>query len=346
MSAIAFRDAFAALEESSVPDAELVRRVFDTILGGSWSPTQIAVFAITLRLKGETPEVIAAAAHSLRDHMVPVDHSFEALLDTCGTGGDGQGSLNLSTGAAIIAAAAGIPVAKHGNRAISSRAGSADVLQELGISLETPPTSAREILEEARIAFLFAPAHHPAMRFVAPARRELGLRTVFNCLGPLTNPARATHQLLGAFEDGLRPVLARTLRSLGVTRAWVVRSEDGMDEVSPFAPTRVTVLADGELSERVVTPEDFGLARSARGAIDGGDAKDNARALEAVLRGEPHPARDAFLLNAAAALCVAEDLPPREAARRAQQVLDAGQAIQTLERWKLASRRAAQAKAD
>lgn len=347
MTAIAFRDAFVALEQSAVPDAELVRRVFDTILEGSWTATQIAVFAVTLRLKGETPEVIAAAAHSLRDHMVPVAHSFETLLDTCGTGGDGQGSLNLSTGAAIIAAAAGVPVAKHGNRAVSSRAGSADVLQELGISIEAPPSAARAILEEARIAFLFAPSHHPAMRFVAPARKELGLRTVFNCLGPLANPARASHQLLGAFDDGLRPVLARTLRNLGVARAWVVRSEDGMDEVSPYAPTRVTVLAHGELSERVVTPEDFGLTRSQAGAIDGGDAKDNARALEAVLRGEPHPARDAFLLNAAAALCVAEDLSPRDAAQRARHAVDSGQAIQTLERWRHASQRAAaQAKGD
>jgi anthranilate phosphoribosyltransferase len=341
VSDLSFREAFTALESSPVPEAELVRDVFDKILSGTWSPAQIAAFAVALRLKGETPEVIAAAASSLRAHMVVVEHSFERLLDTCGTGGDGQGSLNLSTGAAIIAAAAGVPVAKHGNRAVSSRSGSADVLQELGIRLDVPATAARRILEEANIAFLFAPAHHPAMRFVAPARKELGIRTLFNCLGPLANPARATHQLLGAFDDGLRPVLAQTLKTLGVRRAWVVRSEDGMDEVSPFAPTRVTVLEGAQLSERVITPEDFGLRRSPPGAIDGGDAKENAHVLAAVLDGESHPSRDAFLLNAAAALCVADSVEPREGMARATKALDSGEAHRTLERWKNACQKVA-----
>jgi anthranilate phosphoribosyltransferase len=336
-----FRDAFHELEASSTPSGVLVRRVFDAILEGSWSPTQIAAFAVALRLKGETSEVIAAGAAGLRAHMIPVEHSFERLLDTCGTGGDGHGSLNLSTGAALLAAAAGVRVAKHGNRAVSSRSGSADVLQELGVVLEVPPGAARTVLEEAGIAFLFAPAHHPAMRFVAPARKELGIRTLFNCLGPLANPARATHQLLGAFDDALRPVLAETLRTLGVVRAWVVRSEDGMDELSPFGPTRVTVLDGGALSERIVHPEDFGLEPSAPGAIDGGDAAQNARVLRAVLAGEPHPSRDAFLLNAAAALCVAENLPPRAALARAREALDSGAALRTLERWIEATRKAA-----
>lgn len=336
-----FRDAFHELEASATPSASLVRRVFDAILEGSWSATQIAAFAVALRLKGETSEVIAAGAAGLRAHMIPVEHSFERLLDTCGTGGDGHGSLNLSTGAAILAAAAGVPVAKHGNRAVSSRSGSADVLQELGVVLDLPASAAREVLERAGIAFLFAPTHHPAMRFVAPARKELGIRTLFNCLGPLANPARATHQLLGAFDDALRPVLAETLRTLGVVRAWVVRSEDGMDELSPFAPTRVTVLDGGSLSERLVRPEDFGLERSEPGAIDGGDAAENARVLRAVLSGEPHPSRGAFLLNAAAALCVAEDLPPPAGMARAREALESGAALRTLEGWIAATREAA-----
>ncbi|NLE89163.1 MAG: anthranilate phosphoribosyltransferase [Myxococcales bacterium] len=341
MTAIAFREAFARLEAAPEADAALVKAVFDAILTGTWTATQIAAFAVALRLKGETPEVIAAAARSLRDHMVAVDHSFDVLLDTCGTGGDGRGSLNLSTGAALIVAAAGVPVAKHGNRAVSSRSGSADVLQELGVPLDAPPTAARSILEESRIAFLFAPAHHPAMRFVAPARKELGIRTVFNVLGPLANPARASHQLLGAFDDALRPVLARTLQSLGVKRAWVVRGADGMDEVSPFGPTRVTVVDGDRLEERVLTPEDFGIEPSPEGAIDGGDAAENARVLAAVLAGERHPSRDAFLLNAAAALCVAEDTAPRDALARAREAVDSGAALQLLERWKTVSRAAA-----
>lgn len=345
MSAVTFRDAFGELEAAREATPELVKRVFDAILDGSWSATQIAAFAVALRLKGETPEVIAAAAQSLRDHMVPVEHSFDLLLDTCGTGGDGRGSLNLSTGAAVIVAAAGVPVAKHGNRAVSSRSGSADVLQELGVSLDAPPTAARGILEEARIAFLFAPAHHPAMRFVAPARKELGIRTVFNCLGPLANPARASHQLLGAFDDTLRPVLARTLQSLGVRRAWVVRGEDGMDEVSPFGPTRITVVDGARLDERVITPEEFGLERSPAGAIDGGDAKENARVLANVLAGQDHASRDAFLLNAAAALCVAENEAPGVALQRARDAVDSGAALRVLERWKAASSAAAEAAA-
>ncbi len=335
---IQFKDALPRLEAGAVPDPTLVREVFDAVLSGHWSPTQIAAFAVALRVRGETPEVIAAAASSMRAHMVAVPHSFPRLLDTCGTGGDGRGSLNLSTGAAIIAAAAGIPVAKHGNRAISSRSGSADVLEALGVSLNVPASAAGRVLESANIAFLFAPAHHPAMRHVGPARKELGVRTVFNCLGPLANPARATHQLLGAYDDALRPVLARTLNVLGVERAWVVRSEDGMDELSPFAPTRVTVLNHGQLEERIVTPADFGLSLSPEGAIDGGDAPDNAKVLEAVLRGEHHSSRDAFLLNAAAALCVADDITPREATARATQALDSGKAYETLERWRAASR--------
>ncbi len=342
---ITFKDALPRLEAGSKPDPALVREVFDAMLSGQWSPTQIAAFAIALRMRGETPEVIAAAASSLRAHMVPVPHSFERLLDTCGTGGDGRGSLNLSTGAAIIAAAAGVRVAKHGNRAISSRSGSADVLEALGIPMTVPPEAAASVIDAASIAFLFAPAHHPALRHVGPARKELGVRTIFNCLGPLANPARASHQLLGAYDDALRPVLARTLDQLGVVRAWVIRSEDGMDEVSPFAPTRVTVLDGGTLSERIITPAYFGLKESAEGAIDGGDAAENAVVLEKVLRGEAHPSRDAFILNAAAALCVADDLAPRHAAERAIAAVDSGKAMATLESWRTAATGAAAAQA-
>lgn len=334
MSAPRFAEVFAEITAPSGISPASMRRVFDAILAGEWTPVQVAGFAVALRLTGERAELIAAAAESLRAAMIPVEHGLSRVLDTCGTGGDGRGSLNLSTGAALIAAAAGVPVAKHGNRAVSSRSGSADVLEALGVPIDVAPEHAATVLRECNIAFLMAPAHHPAMRHGGIARRELGIRTVFNCLGPLANPARATHQLLGAYDDALRPVLAETLRSLGVTRAWVVHGQDGMDEVSPHAPTRVTVLDQGTLEERVIAPEDFGIAPLPESAACGGDAADNARVLEAVLAGADHPSRDAFLLNAAAALVVADGLAPREALERAREALASGAARRTLERWR------------
>lgn len=332
-----FADALAEIERAEGPSGELARRVFDAILAGAWTATQIAGFAVALRLRGESAEVLAAAASSLRAAMVPVEHALPVVLDTCGTGGDGAGTLNLSTGAAIIVAALGVPVAKHGNRAVSSRSGSADVLEALGVDLTVPAERAHEVLHEAGIAFLLAPLHHPAMRHGAVARRELGIRTIFNCLGPLANPARATHQLLGAYDDALRSRLAETLRVLGVARAWVVRGEDGLDEVSPCAVTRVTELHAGTLREAVVAPEDFGVARLAPEAITGGDAGYNAEVLLKVLSGVAHPARDAFALNAAAALAVARDTDLRAAASAARAALDDGRARATLERWQAAT---------
>jgi anthranilate phosphoribosyltransferase len=329
-----FPEVFAELTAPGGIPPSSVRRVFDAILAGQWTPVQVAGFAVALRLCGESAELISAAAESLRAAMVPVEHGLPLVLDTCGTGGDGQGTLNLSTGAALIAAAAGVPVAKHGNRAVSSRAGSADVLEALGIPLDVPPAAAAALVRECGIAFLMAPAHHPAMRHGGVARRELGIRTIFNCLGPLANPARASHQLLGAYSDQLRPVLAKTLGALGVQAAWVVRGADGLDELSPYAETRVTVLANGVLDELVVAPEDFGLARLSPGAASGGDAEENARALRAVLSGEPHPARDAFVLNAAAALVVARGLEPKPAAQIARGAIDSGAALRTLESWR------------
>ena len=330
---VQFKDVFTAIVEDALDEA-LVERTFDTILNGVWTPIQIGAFLAALRVRGETPAVIAAAARAMRANMVPVEHTFPKLLDTCGTGGDDMGSVNLSTGAAIMCAALGIPVAKHGNRAVSSRSGSADVIAALGIPINLPGGAAARVLKEANIAFLLAPTHHPAMRFATPVRKELGIRTVFNCLGPLVNPASATHQLVGAFSDDLRSTMAATLRELGSVRAWVVRGVDGIDEVSPYGPTRVTVLNQGTLEERVVTPEDFGLSVSPPGAADGGSSEENAAIIEAVLSGKPHPARDAFVLNAAAALVVVEDLPPKIAAGKAQAALDDGKALAALNRWR------------
>ena len=333
-----FNDVFAEITGPSGLSPKTVRRVFDAIFAGTWTPAMVSGFLVTLRLTGnETAAVIAAAASAMRAVMVPVTHSFDVLLDTCGTGGDGSGTLNLSTGAALIASAAGVAVAKHGNRAATSRAGSADVLEAMGIPLDVPGARQSEVLAEARIAFLFAQAHHPAMRHVMPVRRELGVRTLFNCLGPLANPAGATHQLLGAFDDAIRPVLASALSELGTTRSWVIRSEDGLDEMSPFAATRISEVDSGRVRELSLTPEDFGLQRSPAGAIAGAEPAHNARVLEAILRNEPHPARDAILLNAAAALVVALGIEPKAATERARAALESGAAAESLVRLRRAA---------
>lgn len=332
-TSLPFASVFAELQEGPL-SADSVRSSFDAMLSGAWSPVQIGAFLAALRIRGESAETITAAVGAMRSMMVPVATSATVILDTCGTGGDRSGSINLSTASAIICAADGITVAKHGNRAVSSQAGSADVLSTLGIPIEVAPDISVKLLERVNIAFLLAPVHHPAMRHVMPVRRDLGVRTLFNCLGPIANPAGATHQLIGAFSDELRPMLAETLRSLGTRRAWVVRGEDGMDEVSPYGATRVTELSNGRLSEHTVTPDTFGLTASKPDAARGGNAADNARIIESILSGEAHPARDAVVLNAAAALVVARDLEPKEATTRVERLIDQGLAKQKLEDWR------------
>jgi anthranilate phosphoribosyltransferase len=332
-----FPDVFAALERGAL-GADEVRRAFEAILGGAWTPVQIGAFAAGLRLRGETAEAIGAAAEALRAVMTGVDHGLPAVLDTCGTGGDGAHTLNVSTAAAIVVAAAGVPVAKHGNRSVSSRCGSADVVAALGVPIDLLPSRQGEVLREAGIAFLLAPAHHPALRHAASARRELGVRTIFNALGPLVNPARTTHQLVGVYDDALRPVMAHALARLGVSAAWVVRSEDGLDEVSPAAPTRVSMLAHGRVDERVVQPADFGIAEVPLEDLRGGDAADNADAIERALAGELPGFARAVALNAAAALAVARGATSarelREAGAAALDAIGSGRALETLARWR------------
>jgi anthranilate phosphoribosyltransferase len=336
-----FPDVLAEVESTTGLSASTARRAFDEILAGLWSPSQIAGLLVGLRAKPDSPIVVAAAAQSLRAAMVCVKHKYDKLVDTCGTGGDGQRTLNLSTGAAIMLSAAGTRVAKHGNRAMSSRTGAADVLEQLGIPINLGPEAAANLLDEVGIAFLLAPTHHPAMRFAAPVRRELGVRTLFNCLGPLANPAGATYQLLGAFSNAIRPVLAETLLQLGTVKAWVVHSSDGLDEISPFGPTHVTELANGKVAEFEIVPEDFGLECSEPGAIAGSGPDYNAQVLLDVLSGNPHPSRDAFVINAAAALVVSEAISPRDAADQMQQVLDSGAGLAKLKAWREAAVRQA-----
>jgi anthranilate phosphoribosyltransferase len=330
---------------SGQPRTASVRAAFDAIFAGAWTPVQVAAFAVAMRMRGETADEIVAAAEAMRATMTAIDHGLPVVVDTCGTGGDGAHTLNLSSAAALVVAACGVPVAKHGNRSVSSRCGSADVVEALGIPIDVPPVRQRGVLREVGIAFLFAPAHHPALKHAAQARRELGTRTIFNALGPLANPARATHQLVGVYDDALRAVAARALGKLGVRRAWVVRGEDGLDEVSPCAPTRVSELdEDGTVRERVVQPEDFGLPRLERAVLAGGDARDNALAISHILGdghpGNSHPARDAVVLNAAAALAVATGASLRDCAQRARRALDDGAAARKLADWVRAATRA------
>lgn len=336
---IPFATVLADLERRNL-DADSARRVFDAIFAGEWNAAQIAGLLIALRLKGETPDVVCAAARAMRARMIGVEHALPLVFDTCGTGGDGQGTINVSTGAALIVAAAGVPVAKHGNRAASSRSGSADVLGALGIPLELPPAAHGKLLAQGGITFLFAPAHHPAMKYAGPVRRELGVRTIFNVLGPLANPARATHQLVGAFSDGARQLMAQALRELGTRSAWVVHSEDGLDEISPHAPTLVSSVSPDAVTERTVAPEDFGLSRSPAGALAGGDPEHNAAVLGQILSGQQHPARTALLLNAAASLAIARGLELRAAAALAESTLASGAALRTLETWRELARAA------
>jgi anthranilate phosphoribosyltransferase len=312
-----------------------VAAAMDAILAGQASNAQIAAFVVALRMKGESSEEIAAAAQALRRHCQPIRPKVDGpLLDTCGTGGDGLHTFNISTAAAIVAAACGVAVAKHGNRAVSSEAGSADVLEALGVCIDLRPEQVERCIEEVGIGFLFAPHHHAAMRHVAPVRRELGIRTLFNLLGPLSNPAPVTHQVVGVYDRGLIVQLAEALGALGVTAAWVVHGTGGLDEVSPSGPTSVAQLAHGEVTTFEVSPTDFGLSSVPLEALRGGDAQRNAAIIRRVLSGEQGPARAAVVLNAAAALLVTGlAANPRAAADRAAHAIDGGAARSTLERW-------------
>ena len=314
---------------------ESMEAAMEAILDGAAEPALMAGLAIALRMKGETAEEIAAAARVMRARCERVVLDVEGpLLDTAGTGGDGVGSFNLSTISAIVAAAAGVRVAKHGNRAVSSRSGSADVLEALGIELGAAPALLQRSVQEVGIAFFFAPAHHAALRHAAPVRRALGVRTFFNLLGPLSNPAGATHQILGVY-DGARVVqMAECLGLLGLERAWVVHGHGGLDEISPAGPTLVAELRDGAVRSFEVGPADFGLEPSSLDSIGGGDAKENAALTQRLFAGEALPVRTAVLLNSAAAILVASaETDPQIATERAREAIDSGAAGDLLRRW-------------
>jgi anthranilate phosphoribosyltransferase len=304
------QQALAQLVEGRDLSPEDAATAMETILAGQATDAQIAAFAVALRIKGETIDEVTGMARALRRRATPFplagDPDRSTLLDTCGTGGDGAHTFNVSTAVALVSAGAGVPVAKHGNRAISSLTGSADVLEELGLPLDLSPARSVECLQEVGMVFLFAPAYHAALRYAAGPRREMGLRTVFNVLGPLCNPAGAGRQLVGVFDAGWVTRLAQVLGELGARSACVVHSQDGLDEISVFAPTQMAWLeADGSVREETLDPAGYGMTHADRAPVSGGDAKENARRLRAVLGGEPGVARDLVLLNAAAALMVA-----------------------------------------
>jgi len=321
---------------------EQAREVMGLVMAGEATPAQIGGLLVALRVKGETPDEIAGFAEAMRAHVVPVHANRSDLVDTAGTGGDGAHTLNISTAAALVAAAAGAAVAKHGNRAVSSACGSADVLEALGFGLELPPERIARSIDELGFGFMFAPSHHPAMRHAASVRRELATRTVFNVLGPLTNPAGARAQVVGVYSPGLVRTIADVLAMLGARRAFVVHGAHGIDELSPAGPNLVCEVRDGRVVERTLDPLDLGVPRCAPEALLGGTSQQNAAAIREVFAGAGGGARDAILLNAAGAIAAsghADDL--RDGLEAARRALDSGAALERLDSLVLFSRQEA-----
>jgi len=303
---------------------------FAAMMSGEATPSQMGGLLMALRVRGETVDEITGAVAAMRGKMLKVEAPAGAV-DVVGTGGDGSGSVNVSTCAAFIVAGSGVPVAKHGNRALSSRSGAADVLAALGVKIDLTPDKVGRCIEQAGMGFMFAPAHHPAMKNVGPTRVELATRTIFNLLGPLSNPAGVKRQMVGVFSKQWVQPLAQVLKNLGSEAAWVVHGSDGLDEITLTGPTSVAALENGNIRTFEVTPEDAGLARSAPGSLLGGDAEANATALRSVLEGKPGAYRDVALLNAAATLIVAgkaKDL--KEGVAIGARTLDSGAAAARL----------------
>jgi anthranilate phosphoribosyltransferase len=321
-------------ESLSVEEAEdLMGRMMDEEL----TPVQLAGVLVALRAKGETPDEVVGFARAMRARARPIEIAA-ALADTCGTGGDNSGTFNISTTAALIVAACGQPVAKHGNRAASGRCGSADVLEALGVDISLPPEGVARCITEVGVGFLFAPAFHPAMKFAGVPRRELGIRTIFNLLGPLTNPAIPRFQLLGVSSESLPDLMAGALQRLGVEHALVVHSADGLDEISLSGPTTVREIVGDEILAYEIGPEDFDIEPAEPDAVKGGDVETNVAILQEVLDGRRGPTRDAAVINAAAALYAAGKAQNlREGARLAERVLDNGTARITLDRLRAVS---------
>jgi anthranilate phosphoribosyltransferase len=326
------QQALATVLEGIDLSRDEARTVMGEIMSGEATPAQIGGLLVALRVKGETADEIAGFAEAIREHAVPVRPRRDDLVDTAGTGGDGLRTINISTAAALVAAAGGAAVAKHGNRAVSSASGSADVLEALGFDLDLEPDRIARSIDELGFGFLFAPGHHPGFRHAAPVRRELGLRTVFNVLGPLTNPAGARAQVVGVYSPELVRTLAEVLARLGARRAFVVHGAGGIDELSPTGPNFVCEVVESSVREREIDPSELGIERCSVDDLRGGSPEENAEAIRRVVAGERGARRDAVLLNAAGALAAAghaEDL--RGGLELAREAVDSGAAGERLE---------------
>jgi len=326
------REAIARLLERKSLSAEEAEGVMGEIMHGEATPAQIAGYLTALRMKGETVEEIVGSARAMKAHAIRVEVGREGLVDTCGTGGDGAHTFNISTTAALVVAGAGLPVAKHGNRSASSRCGSADLMEALGVKIDLGPQQVARCIEEVGMGFLFAPHFHPAMKHAAPVRKELGVRTIFNILGPLVNPASPSIQLLGVFSAELTAPLAQVLSQLGTRRALVVHSADGLDELSTTGPNQISELEGGRVRTYAQDPQELGLPRARIQDLVGGGVEENCRITLAVLGGEKGPRRDVVLLNAGAVLYAAGKAPDlRHSLGLAAWAVDSGAARKKLE---------------
>jgi anthranilate phosphoribosyltransferase len=324
-------EAISKLVEQQNLSEEEAAQAMRQIMEGGATPAQIAAFLIALRIKGETIGEVTGCARVMRDKASHIQALAPNVIDTCGTGGDGAQTFNISTTAAFVVAGAGVPVAKHGNRSVSSRCGSADVLHALGVTIELSPEVAEKCLAEVGMTFLFAPLFHSAMKYAIGPRREIGVRTIFNILGPLTNPAGARRQILGVYARELTEPLARVLGNLGSARAFVVHGADGLDEITTTGETYIAELHAGQVSCYTINPEQFGLSRVSLTALAGGDAQHNANLTQAILQGHKGPPRDVVLLNAAAGLVVADAAPDLTAGLElAAQSINSGAALDKL----------------
>ena len=305
--------------------------VMDEIMSGQATPVQMSAYLTALALKGETIDEITASAAGMRAHCIKLLHNLD-VLEIVGTGGDGSNSFNISTTSSLVIAAGGVPVAKHGNRAASSKSGAADVLEALGVKITLTPERSAEILKKINICFLFAQNYHIAMKYVAPIRKELGIRTVFNILGPLSNPAGANMELMGVYDQSLVEPLAQVMANLGVNRGMVVYGQDSLDEISMCAPTSVCEIRDGKFTSYEITPEQFGYERCEKGALTGGTPAENAEITKAILKGEEKgPKRQAVCLNAGAALYIAgKSASIEEGVKLAEALIDSGAALKKL----------------
>lgn len=308
--------------------------VMDEIMSGQATPVQMSAYLTALALKGETIDEITASAAGMRAHCIKLLHNLD-VLEIVGTGGDGSNSFNISTTSSLVIAAGGVPVAKHGNRAASSKSGAADVLEALGVKITLTPERSAEILKKINICFLFAQNYHIAMKYVAPIRKELGIRTVFNILGPLSNPAGANMELMGVYDQSLVEPLAQVMANLGVNRGMVVYGQDSLDEISMCAPTSVCEIRDGKFTSYEITPEQFGYERCEKGALTGGTPAENAEITKAILKGEEKgPKRQAVCLNAGAALYIAgKSASIEEGVKLAESLIDSGAALKKLEEF-------------